>query len=327
MMQRDLQVRIWTMLQVVSFNIGGARGLRPAPHDHEKLAVDTYSTLRQVITPSQPTLIALQESGVALLDGQSRNVGRKMAQLLGADYIDAFAPEVSMCDHPHPNLWDRPAYRNMTGAAEGNAMITNLLREDWSWGSYPEYDDCYSSGAWARHTTISRATLYSSGNRDTQPRNLMAASLNYRGVPVYFLNTHLGVLIGEDRRDASYERSRTASQMRQAQVSEILNVVDELKRADEANEVPERPIVLAGDFNAQPDSPEMEMLQRHFRLLTPENKPSELWTHHTHRILIDHILLHDPAEQFEVISCHIQSAIPFDDLTDHRPTVGIFALA
>jgi len=104
MMQRVLQVRNWTMLQVVSFNIGGARGMRPAPHDHEKLAVDTYSTLRQVITPSQPTLIALQESGLALLNGYSRNVGRKMAQLLGADYIDAFAPEVTMCDQPHPNF-------------------------------------------------------------------------------------------------------------------------------------------------------------------------------------------------------------------------------
>lgn len=327
MMQAELQLRDWLMLQVVSFNIGGARSMRPAPHDHEQLAVDTYSTLRQVITPSQPTLIALQESGAAMHRGQSRNVGRKMAQLLGTDYQDAFAPEVTMCDHPHPNLWDRPAYRDMSGAAEGNAIITNLPKEEWSWGSYPAYDDCYTDGAWARHTGISRATLYSSGNRDTQPRNLMVASLNYRGIPLYFLNTHLGLLIGEDRGDATYERSRTASQIRQAQVSEILHVIDELKLADEHNEMPARPIVLAGDFNAQPDSPEMEMLQRHFRLLTPENQHSQLWTHNTHRILIDHILLHDPAEQFEVISCHIQSKIPFDDLTDHRPTVGIFALA
>ena len=315
------------MLQVVSFNIGGARSMRPAPHDHEKLAVDAYSALRQVITPSQPTIIALQESGVALLGDQSRNVGRKMAQLLGADYRDAFAPEVTMCEHPHPNLWDRPAYRNMSNAAEGNAIVTNLPLDDWPWGSYPEDDDCYATGAWARHTAISRATLYSSGNRDTQPRNLMAASLNYRGIPFYLINTHLGLLIGEDRRDPSYERSRTASQIRQAQVSEILSVIEELKQADRYNERLERPIVLVGDFNAQPDSPEMEMLQRHFRLLKPENKRSELWTHNTHRILIDHILLHDPAEQFEVISCHIQSKIPFDDLTDHRPTVGIFALA
>lgn len=315
------------MLQVVSFNIGGARSMRPAPHDHEKLAVDAYSALRQVITPSQPTIIALQESGVAMLGDQRRNAGATMARLLGADYKDSFAPEVSMCEHPHPNLWDRPAYRNMSNAAEGNAIITNLPLGDWSWGSYPAYDDCYALGAWARHTAISRATLYSSGNRDTQPRNLMAASLMYRGIPFYFLNTHLGLLIGEDRRDPGYERSRAASQIRQAQVSEILYVIDELKRADRDNERPERPILLAGDFNAQPDSPEMEMLQRHFRLLRPENKRGELWTHNTHRILIDHILLHDPAEQFEVISCHIQSKIPFDDLTDHRPTVGIFALA
>lgn len=315
------------MLQVVSFNIGGARGMRPAPHDHEKLAVDAYSTLQQVINPRQPTLIALQESGVAICSGSSRNVGRKMARLLGNEYVDAFAPEVTMCDHPHPNLWDRPAYRKMSAAAEGNAIVTNLPTEDWSWGSYPDYDECAVSSAWARHTTISRASLYSTGNRDTQPRNLMVASLNYRGVPFYFLNTHLGVLLGEDRRDASFERSRTASQLRQAQVSEILYVIDELKRADEGNERPERPILLAGDFNAQPESPEMEMLQRHFRLLRPENDSVEQWTHQGHRVLIDHILLHDPAEEFEVISCHIQSKIPFDDLTDHRPTVGIFARA
>ena len=109
-----------------------------------------------------------------------------------------------------PTLWDRPAYRKMSAAAEGNAIVTNLPTEDWSWGSYPDYDECAVSSAWARHTTISRASLYSTGNRDTQPRNLMVASLNYRGVPFYFLNTHLGVLLGEDRRDASFERSRTA---------------------------------------------------------------------------------------------------------------------
>ncbi len=315
------------MLQIVSFNIGGARGMRLARHDHERLAADTCSTLKQVISPNQPTVIALQESGLATLNGGSRNVGRKMAQLLGGDYIDAFAAEVSMCEHPHPNLWDRPAYRDMTQAAEGNAIVTNLPVAPWSWGSYPDYGDCGMRGAWARHTSISRATLYSSGNRDTQPRNLMVASLSYRGIPFYFLNTHLGVLIGEDRRDTTYERSRTASQMRQAQVNEILHVIDELKRADQYHETAERPIVLAGDFNAQPGSPEMEMLQRRFRLLKPENRRSELWTHHAHRILIDHVLLHDPAEQFEVISCHIQSKIPFDDLTDHRPTVGIFARA
>ena len=315
------------MLQVVTFNIGGARGMRPAPHDHEKLAVDAICALKQVINPAQPTVIALQETGLAMVNGSQKNVARKMARLLGEDYLDAFAAEVTMCDHPHPNLWDRPAFRHMTHAAEGNAIITNLPTEDWSWGSYPSYHNCGVAGAWARSTGISRATLYSSGSRDTQPRNLMVASLNYRGIPLYFLNTHLGVLIGEDRRDATYERSRTASQMRQAQVNEILHVVDELKRADEANEQPERAIVLAGDFNAQPATPEMEMLQRDFRLLAPENDARQQWTHHAHRILIDHILLHDPADQFEVISCHIQNQIPFDDLTDHRPTVGIFARA
>lgn len=312
------------MLQLVTFNIGGARGMRPAPHDHDKLAEDTVKTLRQVINPDQPTIITLQETGLAFANGETKNVGRKIAELLGKDYIDAFAAEVNMRDHPHPNLWDRPSYRGMMHAAEGNAIITNLVPKDWAWGTYEGVVSQKVFSSWARHTTISRATLYSSGNRDTQPRNLMVASLLYEGTPIYVMNTHLGVLIGEDRHDPDFERSRTASRMRMEQVREILYVIDELKTADIENEAPERPIILAGDFNANANTPELEMLQQHFQLLLPENPATEQWTHQTHRILIDHILLHDPTQQFEVISCHVQSSIPFDDLTDHRPLVAIF---
>ena len=260
--------------------------------------------------------------------GQSRNVGRKMAQLLGTDYQDAFAPEVTMCDHPHPNLWDRPAYRDMSGAAEGNAIITNLPQEEWSWGSYPAYDDCYTVGAWARHTAISRATLYiqrQSRYAAAQPNGGFAElSWHFTLLSQYASGICLSAKIAATRLTSVRARH---CQIRQAQVSEILYVIDELKRADEYNEMPARPIVLAGDFNAQPDSPEMEMLQRHFRLLTPENKSSQLWTHNTHRILIDHILLYDPAEQFEVICCGYsnQDSARRPSLM-LRPTVGIFAL-
>jgi len=61
--------------------------MRPAPHDHEQLAQDAISTLKQVINPGQPTVIALQESGVAIVDGIQRNVGRSMARHLGEDYV------------------------------------------------------------------------------------------------------------------------------------------------------------------------------------------------------------------------------------------------
>lgn len=312
------------MLQVVTFNIGGARGMRPAPHNHDKLAEDTVKTLKQVINPTQPTIIALQETGLAFTDGDSKNVGGKMAEILGRDYLHSFAAEVTMRDHPHPQLWDRPSYRGMMHAAEGNAIITNLKPKEWSWGTYEAIISQKVFHSWSRNTQISRATLYSTGNRDTQPRNLMVASLQYDGIPLYFLNTHLGVLIGEDRHDPTYERSRTASQIRMEQVREILYVIEELKNADQENEEPERPIILAGDFNAKADTPEMEMLQPMFQLLSPENSTNEQWTHQSHRILIDHILLHDPKQQLEAVSCHIQNKIPYDDLTDHRPAVAIF---
>ncbi len=310
------------MLQVVSFNIGGARKMRPAPHSHDKLAADVCSALRQIIKPAQPTLIALQETGLAVVDGEEKDVGQKIARGLGAAYRNAFAAEVTMRRHPHPKLWDRPVYQGITQAAEGNAILTNLPPENWPQGSYQAQGSPPSS-LWARHTTISRATLYSSGNRDTQPRSLMAASLNYRGIPFYFLNTHLGVLTNEDRHDLTSARSQAASQMRQAQVSEILHVMEELKQTDQAKGKPERAVLLAGDLNARPGAPEMKMLQGYFRLLMPANDRGDRWTHQKHRILIDHLLLHDPAGRFAVVSCHIQSRLPFNDLSDHRPIIGI----
>lgn len=311
------------MLQVVSFNIGGARKMRRAPHNHNRLAADVVRVLRQIIQPDQPTLIALQETGQAVVKGVQKDVGRSIARGLGAAYIDSFAAEATMRRHPHPKLWNRPVYRGMTRAAEGNGIITNLPPQDWPQDSYQPEGSPPMPSLWMRHTVISRATLYSSGDRDTQPRNLMAASLTYRGIPFYFLNTHLGVLTDEDRHDPANERSRAASQIRQAQAGEILRVADELKQADRAQGQPERAILLAGDFNAKPDSPEMKRLQSYFRLLRPQDGG---WTHQAHRILIDHILLHDPHGQFAAVSCHIQSRLPFDDLSDHFPIVGVFDL-
>ncbi len=309
------------MLQVVSFNIGGARKMRPAPHNHNKLASDVVHVLRQIIQPDQPTLIALQETGQAMVNGVQKDVGRNIARGLGAAYMDSFAAEVTMRHHPHPKQWNRPDWQGMTHAAEGNAIITNLPPQGWSQGSYQPEGSPPMPSQWMRYATISRAALYSSGDRDTQPRNLMAASLNYRGIPFYFLNTHLGVLTDEDRHDLTNERSRAASQIRQAQAREILHVVAELEQAARAQGQPERAILLAGDFNATPDAPEMARLQGPFQLLRPQNAG---WTHQEHRILIDHILLHDPHGQFAAVSCHIQSRLPFDDLSDHRPVVGIF---
>lgn len=304
------------MLQVVSFNIGGARKMRRPPHNHNRLAADVVYALRQIIDPDQPTLIALQETGQAVVNGIQKDVGQSIARGLGDKYVDGFAAEITMRHHPHPKQWNRPDWQGMTQAAEGNAIIANLPRENWPQGSCTR-----AASAWTRQATISRATLYSSGDRDTQPRNLIAASLNYLGIPFYFLNTHLSALTGEDRHDPTHARSQQASQTRQAQIREILRVIDELKQADQAQGQPERAILLAGDFNATPDSPEMTLLQGPFQLLRPQN---ETWTHQKHRIRIDHILLHDPHGQFAAVSCHIQSRLPFDDLSDHRPIIGIF---
>ena len=57
------------MLQVVTYNLGGARKLRP-----ERMAtvgVDVASVIQSFVNPAAPTLVAIQESSIAANSMQS----------------------------------------------------------------------------------------------------------------------------------------------------------------------------------------------------------------------------------------------------------------
>lgn len=308
------------MLQLVTFNIGGARKLRQPPHDPLRLGADAAETLRRLIDPTQPTFIALQETGWIewAASGRRDAAHEAFAASLGAGYRAYFAPELTSATHPHPRLWGRDAYAGMRAAAEGNGFVTNLPFTPWDWAG-DQVNDC-----WA-HTQISAAALYSTGNRDTQPRNLMVASVAHPTFgALYVLNTHYGTLSGEDRHDATHPRTQEGAARRRSQSEQVLRVVRELRTSEETHNKPARPIILAGDFNAIPPAPSMQDLREVFTLLPVDNDTADCWTHATHKILIDHIFVSDPRGVLPAATCSIQVDAPFDDLTDHRAVVARF---
>lgn len=326
-------------LNIMTFNIGGARKLRQPPHNPQQVAVDAAEVVRGLVDTTLPTLVGVQEATGRLQwasdsdeDGVARNSTRQFAAALGGEYRAAFAPEVTAEMPPHSRLWHRPAYVNprqgaLVQAEEGNAVISNLTWTGWPWPSYNGYASVRRdpNALYPVVTQISGAVLYSTGSRDTQPRNLMVVCVRHDEYgPLYFMNTHLGTVSGEDRHDPSHQLSQVGEAQRIHQNQQILATVHELRAAERKHDVPPRPLVLVGDFNAIPGSPPMNILTAEMDLLEVDAPVDDRWTHVDHKILIDHILVQDPSGLLPKGHMRIVTDNPHPDLTDHRPVVATF---
>jgi endonuclease/exonuclease/phosphatase family metal-dependent hydrolase len=181
-------------------------------------------------------------------------------------------------------------------------------------------------------TEISTACLYSTGNRDTQPRNLLVVPVAFApNASVYFMATHLATLTEENRHDRSDPRSKEASDVRLGQVGEILRVVKELRAAEQRIHRDAAPLLLAGDFNAKPDSPEIQALEQTFlrpppRWQDPAKMAPPVWTHVGHEIHVDHILCSDPGGLVSPLDCFVLTPELIADATDHLPVVARFGM-
>jgi endonuclease/exonuclease/phosphatase family metal-dependent hydrolase len=327
-------------LNILTFNIGGARKLRQPPHNPQQVAADAAEVVRGVLDPSLPTLVGVQEAtnwlqwvGDSAEDGAARNSTRQLAAALGNDYRVGFAAEVTAEMHPHARLWHRPAYIHpergtLEQAHEGNAIVGNLPWTGWPW---PSYTGCAtvrrdSRALYPIVTQISGAVLYSTGSRDTQPRNLMVACVRHDEYgPLYFMNTHLGTVSGEDRHDPNHPQSQIGTRQRIHQMQQILAVVHELRTAEATHNVPPRPLILVGDFNALPGSAPMNVLTAEMDLLPVDTPEDQRWSHVDHQILIDHVLVQDPQGILPEGRASVVTDHPHTDLTDHRPVVATFA--
>lgn len=311
------------MLQVASYNIGGARKLRQPPHNPVKVGGEAAITLMGELDPEVPTIIGLQETGLIRWQNQQLSVAHQaFAEAFHPQtyYHAHFAEELDSNKHPHARLWTGAPYAGMSHAMEGNGFVTNLHFADWDWPTFgDEKADRWTSAQ------ISSARLYSTGNRNTQLRNAIVASLTHTDYgKLFFMNTHLGTLTGENRHDINDPRTQEGEASRTRQAEQILRMVAELRQAEADHNQAPRPIILVGDFNATPDAVSMQRLQEVFTLLDVDTPEDDRWTHAGHKIWIDHILVSDPRGILPAGRAKIQTELPFDDLSDHRPIVATF---
>jgi endonuclease/exonuclease/phosphatase family metal-dependent hydrolase len=310
------------MLQIVTTNIGGNRHTREVPLDPSRIAHEVRGILP--IDPEQPVILAVQEvSRIWYRADQPLDTGLFLAAELGPQFKAYGASEVDSLTHPHRRAWSRITYEGAVRASEGNGIVTNLPLADWPWPSAAPNHPGYGNRT-PLATSISKATLYSSGTRNTQPREVFVASLDTPFGPIFFMATHLATFENE-RQDSAETILSQASEERLFQVEQILNVVQEIRQAESARQLKPRPILLAGDFNAQPTSPEIQKLGSVFRFLRPRSASGSPATHIKHGLQIDHIFLSDPEGGFAPLhDCFVHQSQGIEVVTDHFPVVAVF---
>jgi endonuclease/exonuclease/phosphatase family metal-dependent hydrolase len=331
-----------TEFVVMTINAGGARRARESQLTPEKIAKGFHQLIS---TKIMPDIIAVQESHEVWQSGQSLPLGtsQALAERLGPSYRSYFSRYLDSDSHAHPNKWkaDGP-FAGFERVKQGNAVITNKALSKWLWGlpskGCPGYEKCAPIS-----TQISRATLYSTGNRDTEPRNLIVVPLSLgqkapeqkcseRKTSLYFMATHLTTLNGEDRHDSRNPKSQEASDVRLAQVREILRIVGKLREAERKENLQPIPIILAGDFNARPCSPELAILERTFVRPNPRwwcdgsDYQGEVWTHVRHNIHVDHIFYNDPGGLLPPVDCFVLGPSQVGNITDHLPVIAKFEI-
>lgn len=334
-----------TEFVVMTINAAGGSRARQTQLDPKQIATDLSKLISATIGTDSPIgmpdIIAVQESHqVWIIRGGDAflETSRELAQRLGSSYSTYFSEYLDSDSHAHRNKWRQPAFYGFGRVKQGNAVITNKSLAQWPWDLPPRGYPGYNRLAPAISTQISRATLYSTGNRDTEPRNLIVVPLSLgqeeqeeqvKKASLYFMATHLTTLNEEKDKHGRRKPTKRASKVRRAQVHEILRVVDELRKAERNAKQEPIPIILAGDFNATPGSLEINDLERTFERPNPRwcdgsDYHGEVWTHVKHRIHVDHVFYDDPNGLLTRIDCCVLGLSQVEEVTDHFPVVAKF---
>jgi hypothetical protein len=249
--------------------------------------------------PGLPDVMLLQEC-VGFVDHRPEpshrwQTGKQILQAIFPGYECFFFPAFSSHTHPYPGRWN--VFRRGGGskhylpdaieAQQGYGVCVlnpGQLRRLWVDEPDPQKASLAPPpgaptpgadhpGAQANlcfeaiHTTTG---LYL-GSRDTEPRRVVFGRLKVPDGPseryVNFLNVHLTTLQGE--REGNIGRDRLGSRVRMAQVDLILDNVISAYQEAHAYRIPRAAEsrkqdlwIMAGDFNAAPDSEELELIRR-----------------------------------------------------------------
>ncbi len=286
-------------LKIMSWNMAGAKLLGKLSPQPQPVAVEYIDAYKSVWSETKntylnqfgkndftPDIILLQEC-IGFIDtrGENDQCGRwqKASHILESifsDYSCFFFPSVSSHKNPHPAKWEKYNLPKYIEAQQGYGICVKTkenLRKLWitnkdnnkAPGEFdiPEpnqYQLCFEA--------INTTTGAYLGTRDTEPRLAVLGRMKLEISPgneryINFLNIHLTTLKGE--REGNIKLNRVASETRLTQLNLILNNVISAYQGSQEYRVPriseaykEDIWVIAGDFNATPDSVEISLIRR-----------------------------------------------------------------
>lgn len=196
-------------------------------------------------------------------------------------------------------------------------MVNGLFKDWWDWSKgnavfsrlpFARLGDPNREGV-PRNVPIYQPLRYE-GTRDTDPRYVIITRLKRSPYP-YLVNLHLTTLVaerGEDKQDAIVAQ---AQQLRAEQISRVISLV--------AENILEKglPLLLAGDFNANPNEPALEQgleAEYGFVRLTPV---LDIPTHPVAGA-VDHIYF-APANSLRSYTCQVIADNLAHRISNHLP--------
>lgn len=289
-------------LRVMTLNLGGGiKNFSGAPEE------STYknAALLDLLAQLRPDVLCVQEID-QYIDAEGIKHGMvELIKSIGEYPYHCYGETLSMKRHMQ---------------VKKDLMVDGLFKDWWDWSKgnaifsrlpFARLGDESREGV-PRNVPIFQPLSYE-GTRDTDPRYVILTRLKRSPFP-FLLNLHLTTLVGERGEGEREDTIAEAQQIRSEQVSRIISLVEEniLKQG--------LPLLLAGDFNAQPGEPALHQAleaEHGFIRLVPSNDIP------THPVAgpVDHIYF-SPANHLYSYTCQVISNDLAHRISDHLPIIA-----
>ncbi len=252
-------------LTIANWNVGGAKYLNLPPDSRLAFQRQINEEVRRLCAKWEPDILLLQEVT------RTRCICGDPIDLIAAPpgYRYHMEPIHDSDMHSHPTRWRR--YRSSGNRPDDDYIAQGaglLWREDLKHASIWDYTTSAVSDRLACEMVPTETGLFT-GNRDTEPRAAavahFVASHEEEPTHVFVANVHLSTLHGE--REQHARRDRLGAQVRLRQLQTILEGI--VARHVGWSQLVEPPVnlsnvmwVIGGDFNAAPQSEEIERVRK-----------------------------------------------------------------
>lgn len=291
-------------LRVATLNVsGGEKTFEEFPHDTWQ---SRREALEMLIARIDADLLCLQEVSQHVdADGITHSLMEDISQAGDYDY-SFYGPTLSMETHMQvkKDVMVKGVFNDWWDWSKGNAILARI--------PFSRLGDTARPGV-PRNVPLYQPPTYE-GTRDTDPRYAIIARIKQSPFP-FVATLHMTTLVGERRGTTQPKINKQAQQLRYEQIERFLGLVREYILHNN------RPLILAGDFNAMPDETGLKDLlvsENGFMRLKPED---ETPTHADLSKPVDHIFFY-PKERLVNYSCRIEGNDLSRRASDHLPVVA-----